>query len=55
MIHSIYHQFYNKKKDGGILRFQNQNINITMENCNCENNQANVVQINEKLAFFNFI
>ncbi len=45
----------NKKKDGGILRFQNKNNNITMENCYCANNQANVVQINQKLAFFKFI
>ena len=26
-----------------------------MENCNCGNNQANVVKINEKLSFFYFI
>ena len=33
--------FYNQ--DGGLICFQNQNINISMINCNSVNNRASVV------------
>ena len=49
----LFTQYNNKfkkiNKDGGILRLQSLNVNISMVNCNAINNQAQGVKITKKI------